>query len=259
MCTDKKQHAPLLLNFSLLSLLSIVVYLSLVLIVSYSVLLSSESTLLTGLTQDLSHYSLFIDEMGGNVFHTTATRLTTPQLLLLLKHTKMALSPYFSGLEITRFFEEKTTHGDLDVVVGLWTGGDGWKGANEVGTCPSNPPSLKVEKYEKVEEDHDWSRKEVREFCGLIAEKLGARKWAKNGMEASFAVPLSVIDPETTLNGEDDVSQPPRVELMTVLSNRPINPPSPQPRIRRLDPVVRRHCPPLCRCRQATLFVLHMS
>jgi len=47
----------------------------------------------------------------------------------------------------------------------------------------------------------------VREFCGLIAEKLGARKWAKNGMEASFAVPLSVIDPETTLNGEDDVSQ----------------------------------------------------
>jgi hypothetical protein len=197
--------------------------------------------------------------MGGNVFHTTATRLTTSQLLLLLKHTKTALSPYFSGLEITRFFEEKTTHGDLDVVVGLWTGGDGWKGANEVGTCPSNPPGLKVEEYESIEEDHEWSRKEVREFCGLIAEKLGARKWAKNGMEASFAVPLSVIDPETTLTGEDDVSQPPRVELMTVLPDRPIDPPSAESRVRRLDSVVRGHCPPLCRCRQATLVLLHMS
>jgi hypothetical protein len=145
--------------------------------------------------------------MGGNVFHTTATRLSTPQLLLLLKHTKTVLSPYFSGLEITRFFEDKTTHGDLDVVCGLWTGGDGWKGANEVGTCPSNPPNMKVEKYENIEEDHEWSRQEVREFCGLIAEKLGARKWAKNGMEASFAVPLSVIDKETTLTGEDDVRQ----------------------------------------------------
>jgi hypothetical protein len=199
--------------------------------------------------------------MGGNVFHTTATRLTTPQLLLLLKHTKTALSPYFSGLEITRFFEEKTTHGDLDVVVGLWTGGDGWKGANEVGTCPSNPPGLKVENYENIEEDHGWSRKEVREFCGLIAEKLGARKWAKNGMEASFAVPLSVVDPDTILTGEDDVSQLRLLglELILVLSDRPFNPPPPQPRIRRLDPVVRRHCPPLCRRRQATLFLLHLS
>jgi len=145
--------------------------------------------------------------MGGNVFHTTATRLSTAQLLLLLEHTKMALSPYFSGLEITRFFEDKLTHGDLDVVVGLWTGGDGWKGANEVGTCPSNPPGLKVEKYMNIDEEHEWSRKEVREFCGLLAEKLGARKWAKNGMEASFAVPLSVIDKDTTLTGENDVSQ----------------------------------------------------
>lgn len=195
------------------------------------------------------------------MFHTTATRLTTPQLLLLLKHTKTALSPYFSGLEITRFFEEKTTHGDLDVVVGLWTGGDGWKGANEVGTCPANPPGLRVEKYESIEEDHEWSRKEVREFCGLIAEKLGARKWAKNGMEASFAVPLSVIDPETTLTGEDDVSQLDLLgsELISVLSNRPVDPPPAESRVRRPHPVVRGHCPPLCLCRQATLFLLHMS
>lgn len=198
--------------------------------------------------------------MGGNVFDTTATRLTTPQLLLLLKHTKTVLSPYFSGLEITRFFDEKTTHGDLDVVVGLWTGGDGWKGANEVGTCPSNLPGLKVEKYEKIEEGHEWSRKEVREFCGLIAERLGARKWAKNGMEASFAVPLSVIDPETTLTGEDDVSQLTHsgAELISVLPNRPFNPPPPQPRVRRPHPVVRGHRPPLCRSRQTTLFLLHL-
>lgn len=141
------------------------------------------------------------------MFHTTATRLTTPELLLLLKHTKSVLSPYFSDLEITRFFAEKETHGDLDVVSGLWTGGDGWKGANEVGTCPSNPPGLDVEKYKSIGEDHDWTRREVREFCGLIAEKLGARKWAKNGMEASFAVPCSVIDQDTHLTGEDDVSQ----------------------------------------------------
>jgi hypothetical protein len=147
--------------------------------------------------------------MGGNVFHVTATRLTTAQLLLLLAYTKQVLSPYFSGLEITRFLKEKETHGDLDVVCGLWTGGDGWKGANEVGTCPSNPPSMDTSKYEAqgMDREHDWTRKEVREFCGLLAEKLGAKHWAKNGMEASFAVPCSVIDKDTDLTGPDDVSQ----------------------------------------------------
>jgi len=162
--------------------------------------------------------------MGGNVFHTTATRLTTAQLLLLLAHTKRVLSPYFSALEITRFLSDKKTHGDLDVICGLWTGGDGWKGANEKGDCLSNPPIMDDGKYMNIDEGHEWTRREVREFCALLAEKLGARKWEKNGMEASFMVPCAVIDKDTTLTGDDDVSSQGHwsgIELMTVLSNRP--------------------------------------
>jgi len=142
--------------------------------------------------------------MGGNVFHTTATRLTTA-LLLLLAHTKRVLSPYFSALEITRFLSDKKTHGDLDVICGLWTGGDGWKGANEKGDRP-NPSAMDSGKYINIDEGHEWTRREVREFCALLAEKLGASKWEKNGMEASFMVPCSVIDKDTTLTGVDDVS-----------------------------------------------------
>jgi hypothetical protein len=154
--------------------------------------------------------------MGGNVFDTTARRPTTKQLLQLLSHTKTQLAPFFTGLEITRFFGEKTTHGDLDVLCGIWTNGEGWKGSNELGT--STPGSLTlvnmpevVSKYEMVgkDEEHEWTRKEVREFCALLAERLGAVKWAKNGYEASFAVPCSVIDRDTDMTGEEDVSQLP--------------------------------------------------
>jgi hypothetical protein len=154
--------------------------------------------------------------MGGNLFETTARRLDTPQLLLLLAHTKKQLGPFFSGLEITRFFEEKTTRGDLDVLCGLWTNGDGWKGANESGMIDTevttNEKMVKiheemVRKYEGgKEEDHEWERKEVKEFCKLLAERLGAKRWAKNGFEVSFAVPCKIIDEETDMKGEEDVS-----------------------------------------------------
>lgn len=154
--------------------------------------------------------------MGGNVFDTTARRLTTKQLLQLLAHTKAVLSPFFTGLEITRFFGEKETHGDLDVLCGIWTGGEGWKGANELGNSVPGSPTLSnmsevVNKYEQAgkDEEHDWTRKEVKEFCALLAEKLGAVKWAKNGYEASFAVPCSVIDEDTEMTGEEDVSSAP--------------------------------------------------
>ena len=154
--------------------------------------------------------------MGGNVFDTTARRLTTKQLLRLLAHTKAVLSPFFTGLEITRFFGEKETHGDLDVLCGIWTGGEGWKGANELGSTSPGSMTLSmmpevITKYEQAgkDEEHDWTRKEVKGFCGLLAEKLGAVKWAKNGYEASFAVPCSVIDKDTEMTGVEDVSSAP--------------------------------------------------
>lgn len=152
--------------------------------------------------------------MGGNVFITPAQRFTTPELLLLLQQVKERLSSLFKGIEITRFYESKTTHGDLDVLCGLWMDGEGWKGADQDGDISSSPKvdsslSLSGREFEKVSglgkvEGKEWTREDVRVFAELCAMKLGASKWKKHGWEISFAIPCSILVKKS--NGPDDVS-----------------------------------------------------
>lgn len=153
--------------------------------------------------------------MGGNVFITPAQRLSTPELLLLLKQVKERLGPLFNGMEINRFYESKTSHGDLDVLCGLGMDGDGWKGADQDGNISSgqdvgdrgkefeNKGDGKSLGLGKVE-GKEWTREDVRLFAELCAIKLGASKWKKHGWEISFAIPCSIIGVEST--GPDDVS-----------------------------------------------------
>jgi hypothetical protein len=149
--------------------------------------------------------------MGGNVFATPARRLMTDQLLALLKHTKSHLEPFFSGMEITRFFGEKTTHGDLDILCGLWHAGSGWKGSNQEGvldpssSLKSQADIVKCEAFGK-DEEREWTTAEVKLFCEVMGQKIGAIRWEKHGFEVSYAVPCSVIDSGTSMTGTEDVS-----------------------------------------------------
>jgi hypothetical protein len=150
--------------------------------------------------------------MGGNVFATPARRLTTDQLLYLLAHTKSTLQPFFEGMEVTRFFGEKKTHGDLDVLCGLWTTGQGWKGSNQEGVLDPAKPSKGEAEAKKCkefgkEEEREWTTAEVKLFCEVLGERVGAVKWEKHGYEVSYAVPCRVIDRETTMTGVEDVSE----------------------------------------------------
>lgn len=132
--------------------------------------------------------------MGGNVFLVPAQRLATAQLLELLRFVKARLGGHFSGMEITRFFQEKVTHGDLDVVCGLWMSGDGWKGADQEGivTAGQQPSTLYYEIGK--EEGREWAREEVKAFAEMLAIKLGATKWKKHGWEISFGIPCAAFD-----------------------------------------------------------------
>lgn len=136
--------------------------------------------------------------MGGNVFLVPAKRLSTPELLSFLGHVKDRLNPYFQGMEITRFFDDKITHGDLDVLCGIWMGGEGWKGADQEGVLAPGesykPDSGRdfTKMLGKVKEK-EWTRDDVEAFAKLLAFKLGATKWRKHGWEISFAIPCSVL------------------------------------------------------------------
>lgn len=157
--------------------------------------------------------------MGGNVFLVPARRLSTPQLLSLLKLVKGRLDPFFEGMEITRFFGEKDTHGDLDVLCGLWMGGDGWKGADQEGAIdPAATDAVPLETAIRAhtksglgkQEEKAWTKEQVAGFSELVARKLGATKWRKHGWEVSFAIPCAVLEPETTDTGPEAVSLHPK-------------------------------------------------
>lgn len=147
--------------------------------------------------------------MGGNVFLVTAQRLSTAQLLDLLRLVKGRLGSHFSRMEITRFFEEKVTHGDLDVVCGLWMTGEGWKGADQEGVIEQGQSAVSAALPEPLgnEESREWTREEVKAFAEVLAIKLGATKWKKHGWEISFAIPCAELDPDKNAREPEDVSR----------------------------------------------------
>ena len=162
--------------------------------------------------------------MGGNVFLVPARRLSTPQLLSLLQLVKDRLDPFFLGMEITRYFGDKDTHGDLDVLCGLWMGGDGWKGADQEGVidpAATDAPPLNTLAQTHIksglgkQEEKEWTKEQVAAFSELLARKLGAIKWKKHGWEVSFAIPCTVLDSTTNGTGPDAVSRKSLVESIS--------------------------------------------
>lgn len=138
-----------------------------------------------------------------------ARRLSSPQLLTLLREVKDRLASLFEGMEITRFYEEKTSHGDLDVVCGLWMDGEGWKGADQDGIIPELDVGVRGEVFQKdlgKTEGKEWTRDDVRIFAELLASKLGATKWKKHGWEISFAIPCIILNKDGP-SGPEDVSE----------------------------------------------------
>lgn len=136
--------------------------------------------------------------MGGNAFLTPSHRLTTPQLDALLTYTQTKLSPLVPGpIEPTRCFKSKSSHGDLDVQVGCYTAGPGWKANASSGpdTATICPPSSQRGSWKKLSNTDGavWSAEDTKVFLDELAMALRAKRWLRHGDAASFAVPCGVL------------------------------------------------------------------
>ena len=112
--------------------------------------------------------------MGGNAFHTHAERLTTAQLRLLYTYTTSHLSMLFDGIDTYRFYADKATHGDLDLLCG-WAEAEG--------------PMRGEERYDDAEKEETTTRT----LCEEMAKALGIEVWVKRGGAASIGIPCKLI------------------------------------------------------------------
>lgn len=69
-----------------------------------------------------------LSNMGGYVFGVVARRLTTEQHAALYDHARERLAKFTQfGMASPPTAADKTTHGDLDILMGNWAEGEGFK------------------------------------------------------------------------------------------------------------------------------------
>jgi hypothetical protein len=152
--------------------------------------------------------------MGGNAFDFKARRLTTPQIEALLEHVKAALTPLVPGpIDATRYFtKEKTSHGDLDIQVGIHAAGSAWKGNVTYEPKPAGSArSLLNGNWKQLinTEGAVWAPEDVKDFFQIVGEALGAKEWKRNGEGGNFAVRCGVLGQHDEEVKADDVSPNP--------------------------------------------------
>lgn len=149
--------------------------------------------------------------MGGHVFGVVARRLTTAQHAALYEYAKTRLQP-FTEFKIASLYTaaSKTTHGDLDILMGNWVEGEGFKTNFAVDDASVDKSNLLESSHWRevgAREGHQWSGQDVTEWAKAVAITLGARSWQNHQHGVSLAVPCDVIG-DLVANAESDEVSP---------------------------------------------------
>ena len=148
--------------------------------------------------------------MGGHVFGVVARRLTTIQHTALYEYAETRLQP-FTQLQIAspHTAADKTTHGDLDILMGNWVEGEGFKTNFAVDDANVDKNDLLDPSHWRdlgAKQGHEWSGQEVTEWAKGVATALGARSWQNHQHGVSLAVPCDVIRALVSDAKPDEVS-----------------------------------------------------
>lgn len=148
--------------------------------------------------------------MGGKTFGIEARRLTTPQHTALSEYVECRLNLFTPfGVRIPRSPGDKTSHGDLDVIMGSHASGPGFKYqfSGEASEYADEDLTYYQEwKAMAGEDGRQWSETELRFWIRDITAELGAVVWQKHRIGAIFAVPCHVIGDLAADAGPNEVS-----------------------------------------------------
>jgi hypothetical protein len=156
-------------------------------------------------------------KMGGKTFGVEARRLDSTQHAALFKYVQTQLNPFTPfGLRTTRSPADKTTHGDLDVMIGSHANGPGFKYqfAGEASEY-ANLPQPDYGKWSGMAStaEHQWSEQELKDWIRDVARALGAVVWQKHRIGAIFAVPCRFIGDLAAEAGPNEVSSLQYIEV----------------------------------------------
>jgi len=147
--------------------------------------------------------------MGGHTFGVEARRHTTQQHAALFAHVRTKLDPFSPfGLRTTISPDDKVSHGDLDVMIGSWAEGPGFKyqfagRAEELDTHPLTPSKVWCEMTGT--RGSQWTEDDLRDWIRDVARAIGAIVWQKHRIGAIFAVPCSVLGSLTADADDNEV------------------------------------------------------
>jgi hypothetical protein len=148
--------------------------------------------------------------MGGKTFGVEARRLDTTQHAALFDFVQTQLNPFTPyGLRTTKSPVDKTTHGDLDVMIGSLASGPGFKYqfAGEASEYADLPPT-DYSRWSTMSSngEYQWTEHELKEWMSDIAKALKSIVWQKHRIGAIFAVPCHVIGELASEAGPNEVS-----------------------------------------------------
>jgi hypothetical protein len=178
----------------------------------FSSILISDTIFTTSLLSFEPTYSSTCIEMGGKTFGVEARRLDSTQHAALFKYVQTQLNLFTPfGLRTTRSPADKTTHGDLDVMIGSHANGPGFK--YQFAGEASEYANLPVTDYGKWSgmastAEHQWTEQELKDWIRDVARALGAVVWQKHRIGAIYAVPCRVIGNLASEAGLNEVSSP---------------------------------------------------
>jgi hypothetical protein len=151
--------------------------------------------------------------MGGHVFGVVARRLTSPQHSALYNYASGRLQPF------TRFCidspptaHDKVSHGDLDILMGNWVEGEGFKTNFAVDGSNIDRSNLHDSSHWQgvgATKGYHWTVQDVTEWAKAVAITLGARSWQNHQHGVSLAVPCCVIADFVPDCGPDEVRSAP--------------------------------------------------
>jgi hypothetical protein len=176
----------------------------------FSSILISDTIFTISLLSFETTYSSTSIEMGGKTFGVEARRLDSTQHAALFKYVQTQLNPSTPfGLRTTQSPADKTTHGDLDVMIGSHANGPGFKYqfAGEASEY-ANLPETDYGKWSSMAStaEHQWSEQELKDWIRDVAKALRAFVWRSHRIGAIFAVPCHVKGDLVSDAGPNEVS-----------------------------------------------------
>lgn len=149
--------------------------------------------------------------MGGYTFGVVARRLSSEQLHALFKWAEPRIQP-FTQFQIAnpQTASDKVTHGDLDILMGSWCTGEGFKYnfAVESPEAAKDTQPLDADHWRRIgaDEEYQWTPDDVRAWAASIGLALGANAWQNHQHGVSLAIPVTVLGDQVANAKEDEVS-----------------------------------------------------